>query len=143
MANLHHPIPILRVTDMPTSVEYYVNVLGFKVDFEYPDFVSVSRDECAIFLCHGDQGTAPGWMWVAVKDTDELFAELSGRGAKIWNLPTNYPWGSCELHIADPDKNVIRFASDTKSGAPTGRWRDMDGVLWVQEEDGKWKRGEE
>ena len=141
-ARLNHPVPVLRVNDLQASLDYYEKALGFKIEFKMVDFASVSRDKCDIFLCVGDQGTAPAWMWIPTDDADVLYAELSGRGAKIWNPPTNYPWGSCELHVADPDNNVLRFGSDLKPGAPTGRWRDMNGVAWLQQEDGKWKRVE-
>ncbi len=36
--------PILRVYDLPASIHYYVNVLGFKIDFQQPGIIaSVSR----------------------------------------------------------------------------------------------------
>src|SRR5436853_7120432 len=99
---LHHPVPVLRVKDLQASLDYYQKMLGFKIDFQLPDFASVMRDDCKIFFCESDQGTAPAWMWIATGDVDLLHAEFSSRGAQIWNPPTNYPWGSCELHIADP-----------------------------------------
>jgi hypothetical protein len=42
--------PIFRVESLQTSIDYYVNVLGFKIDFHYPGIMaSVSRDRCGIF----------------------------------------------------------------------------------------------
>ncbi len=52
--------PIFRVRSLPASIDYYVRVLGFKVDWHHPGIIaSVSRDRCGIFLCEGDQGN-PG-----------------------------------------------------------------------------------
>src|SRR5580700_332278 len=52
-------IPILRVNSVAASIRFYVDVLGFKVDWGGEDessFASVSRDGRAIMLCQGDQG---------------------------------------------------------------------------------------
>jgi catechol 2,3-dioxygenase-like lactoylglutathione lyase family enzyme len=49
--------PVLRVSDIAVSKDYYTRVLGFKIDFETPGyFVAVSRGRCGLFLCQGDQG---------------------------------------------------------------------------------------
>ena len=43
--------PILAVRNLPASIDYYVSVLGFKVDWHQPGIIaSVSRDRCGIFL---------------------------------------------------------------------------------------------
>jgi hypothetical protein len=48
--------PILPVQDLPASIDYYLRMLGFAIDWQGPYFVSVSRGKCHIFLSHGDQG---------------------------------------------------------------------------------------
>lgn len=49
--------PIFRVEDLRASIDYYVNVLGFTVDWEYSNTIaSVSRDRCCLFLCEREQG---------------------------------------------------------------------------------------
>jgi len=54
--------PIMRVGSRAASIEYYVRVLGFKVDWRYEDIIaSVGRGGCHIFLCQGDQGHAGSW----------------------------------------------------------------------------------
>ncbi|HEY6765791.1 MAG TPA: glyoxalase superfamily protein, partial [Candidatus Sulfotelmatobacter sp.] len=62
--------PVLRVRDAAASRNYYVNALGFKVNFETEDFVSVSRGRCALFLCEGDQGNPGSWVWIDGHDVD-------------------------------------------------------------------------
>jgi hypothetical protein len=44
--------------------------------------------------------------------------------------PANYPWGSRELHVEDPDGNVLRMGSENKPGEPFGDWVDMRGIRW-------------
>lgn len=137
--------PVLRVDDVEKSIEYYVGVLGFKLDFRDDDgssFASVSRDQCHLFLSVGDQGNAGSWMWIGVSDVDVLYEEIRDKGARIRNPPSNYPWGSRELHIEDPDGNVLRFGSANKPGEPFGDWVDMRGIRWRPQPGGGWTRVE-
>jgi catechol 2,3-dioxygenase-like lactoylglutathione lyase family enzyme len=81
--------PVLRVRDVAASRDYYVRVLGFKVNFETEDFVSISRGRCGLFLCQGDQGHAGAWVWIDGTDVDALYEEYRASGAKIRHPPTN------------------------------------------------------
>ena len=85
--------PILRVESLSASIDYYVNVLGFRLDWEGPGiFASVSRGKANLFLCEKDQGHAGGWVWVGVSDTASLHEDYQRRGARIRHAPTNYEW---------------------------------------------------
>jgi len=134
--------PILRVSSLAASVEYYVTVLGFKIDWEEaPVIASVSRDRCCLFLVQGDQGNTGTWAWIGVHDTEALFDELVPKGARIRHPPTNYYWG-LEMQVEDLDGNVLRLASDRKKDMPNGEWLDMQRRRWVQNADGTWTRVE-
>jgi predicted enzyme related to lactoylglutathione lyase len=128
--------PILRVSDLEASVRYYVDMLGFGIDF-YESIASVSRDRCAVFLVQGDQGNPGSWVWVGVNDVDLVHAEYLRSGAKIRQPPTNFPW-ACEMQVEDLDGNVLRMGSESKPDQPFGPWRDMRGGLWKQRSDGTW-----
>jgi catechol 2,3-dioxygenase-like lactoylglutathione lyase family enzyme len=134
--------PIFRVRSLPASIDYYVNVLGFKVDWEDPgNIASVSRDRCGIFLCEGDQGNPGAWVWIGVGDVETLHDEYRSKVAKVRHPPTNYSW-AYEMQIEDPDGNVLRFGSEPKEGQPFGEWLDMRGDTWVQSPNGGWTRVE-
>jgi len=122
--------PILRVRDLRASVDYYVNVLGFKVDWQAGELASVSRDECCLFLCQGDQSGSPVWVWIGVGDAGALHEQLRSKGATIRHPPTNYDW-AYEMQVADPDGNVLRLGSDPKKGEPQGEWLDASGRRWM------------
>jgi catechol 2,3-dioxygenase-like lactoylglutathione lyase family enzyme len=130
--------PILRVADLETSVRYYVDVLGFKIDF-HESIASVSRGRCALFLVQGDQGNPGSWVWIGVSDVDLVHAEYLRSGAKVRQPPTDFPW-ACEMQVEDPDGNVLRIGSESKAHRPFGPWRDMHGVLWQQQPDGTWRQ---
>jgi predicted enzyme related to lactoylglutathione lyase len=106
--------PILRVEDMNASLHFYVDLLGFKNAFwGNDDFTSVNRDRAGIYLCQGGQGAGKAWIWIGVEDVEKLQEEFKARGVPIRMPPTNYPW-ALEMHVEDPDGNVIRFGSDPK-----------------------------
>jgi predicted enzyme related to lactoylglutathione lyase len=130
--------PILRVSNLEASVRYYVDVLGFGIDF-YESIASVSRGRCALFLVQGDQGNPGSWVWVGVSDVDSVHAEYVRSGAKIRQAPTNFPW-ACEMQIEDLDGNVLRMGSEPRPNQPIGSWRDMHGALWKRQSDGTWRQ---
>jgi uncharacterized glyoxalase superfamily protein PhnB len=44
-------------------------------------------------------------------DVDKLYKEFRSHKALIRMPPTDMPWGLRELHVSDPDGNVLRFGS--------------------------------
>jgi catechol 2,3-dioxygenase-like lactoylglutathione lyase family enzyme len=141
-ANFHPAAPILPVADLAASLDYYVRVLGFTLDWQDAiGMASVSRERCTLMLCQGDQGHAGAWVWVGVADADALHDELTARGAIVRHPPTDYPWAR-EMQIADPDGNVLRLGSDPRVGADPGEWLDMHGIRWAQDSFGTWQRAD-
>ena len=107
--------PILRVEDMQRSLKFYVEQLGFQnASWGTADFTSVNRDDAGIYLCRGGQGAGHAWVWVGVEDVEKLQHEIVARGVAIRMPPTNYPW-ALEMHVEDPDGNVIRFGSEPRA----------------------------
>ena len=122
--------PVLRVRDVAASRDYYIQALGFKVNFETEDLISVSRGRCGLFLCQGDQGRPGAWVWIDGRDIDALYAEYQNSGAKIRHPPTNYSW-ALEMQVEDLDGNILRLGSDPRAGEPDGEWLDMYGRRWL------------
>jgi catechol 2,3-dioxygenase-like lactoylglutathione lyase family enzyme len=120
--------PILGVQNLQVSIDYYVGVLGFKVDWQHPSrMASVSRNRASIMLSEGEQGNPGTWLWVGVTDADVFFDEYTTAGAMIGLAPTNYPW-AYEFHVQDPDGHVLRFGSEPKADQPFSSW-----VCWYRE----------
>lgn len=138
----HAASPILPVSDLARSLDYYVGVLGFTVEWQdATGMASVRRDSCTLMLCQGDQGHAGTWVWVGVADVDALHETLKAGGAIVRHPPSDYPWAR-EMQIADPDGNVLRLGSDPRVGAEPGEWLDMHGVRWAQDSFGAWQRAD-
>jgi catechol 2,3-dioxygenase-like lactoylglutathione lyase family enzyme len=130
VAALGHAIPIFRVAQLDPSIQYYVERLGFHLDWKHESlFASVTRGHCTIFLSEGDQGHSGTWTWIGVSDAEMLAEELRTTGATIRHPPTNYSW-AYEMQVQDPDGNVLRFGSDPKADEPFGEFLDMEGRLW-------------
>lgn len=116
MGMIENVTPILRVENLDASRRYYVEKLGFSLDWDYEGMISVSRDKKSIMLCERGQGQPGTWLWIGVEDADELFAEFSAKGARIRCGPKNLPWAR-EFTVEDPDGHVLRFGSAPKAVA--------------------------
>jgi catechol 2,3-dioxygenase-like lactoylglutathione lyase family enzyme len=132
-------IPILRVASLEVSIAYYVAQLGFALEWRSDPMASVRRDRTALMLCEGDQGHAGTWLWISVSDPDALYAELEARGARLRHAPANYPWGSRECQVLDPDGHVLRFGADLRDGEAMGEWLDGAGRRWLPVAGGGWR----
>lgn len=110
--------PILRVENMKTSLQFYVDVLGFEnAAWGNDGFTHISRDRTGIYLCQGGQGRGGAWVWIGVDDVEKLYEEFKALGVAIRMPPKNFPW-ALEMQIEDPDGNVFRFGSEPKSDRP-------------------------
>lgn len=124
MASIDAVVPILNVSSVAASIEYYVEVFGFERPWQWgdpPTFGGVRTgggDE--IQFCQDGQGQRGTWMSVWIDDVDALYERLRAAGADIRQEPTTFEWGVRELNVADPDGHRIRFSTAT-TGRPDGR----------------------
>ena len=110
-------IPILNVRNFSASIDYYVNVLGFRVEWDWgdpPDVGSVERDDFSIMLVEEGQGHPGTWIWMGVEDAEQYYEEYKLSGAKIREHPVNYPW-AYEFRVEDLDGHVLRIGSGPKA----------------------------
>ena len=131
--------PILRVANLDASLAYYLDTLGFAQRWRDRGFACVARGRASLMLSEGDQGHPGTWAYVGVSDADALHEEVRARGAIVRHAPTNYPWGAREVHLEDPDGNVLRLGSEAVPGEPIGDWLDGEGRRWIPQPDGGWR----
>lgn len=113
-------VPILNVKNVPASMDYYVNKLGFSKKWDWgnpPTFACVVRDKVNIFLCQGAQGRPGTWMSVFLDDVDALYEDYKKTGAIIRLPPTNMPWGTREMNVEDLDGHRLRMGSEATGPA--------------------------
>jgi predicted enzyme related to lactoylglutathione lyase len=119
---IENTVPILRCDDLDASKRYYVDVLGFEIDFDVPYMAQVSRDGKPIMLCDGAQGARGTWIWIGVEDAGALHSEFVAKGAVIRDPPQNFEW-SYEFQVQDPSGHVLRFGSEKRPDLPIGRFK--------------------
>lgn len=110
-------MPILRVTDAHRARAFYVDTLGFAVDFEHrfepgmPTFLGVSRDETTLGLSqhHGD-GTLGSVVWVPTRNLAAYRARVTeaAAGSLRPDIDRTAPGGPT-MTITDPFGNELRF----------------------------------
>lgn len=120
--NFHASTPILRVRSLDESLRYYNDLLGFATDWSFEGVMaSVSRGAASIMLSENDQGQFGSWVYIGVGDVVRLHEEMVSKGAVIKLPPSNFSW-AMEIHVSDPDGNVIRFGSDPDRSRPFDDW---------------------
>lgn len=112
-------IPQLRMVSAARSLPFYVDQLGFTIDWEhrfepgFPLFVQITRAGQTIFLTEHTGDCEPGGaVYFIVPDVDSLQAEFSARGVVPEHAAEDTPWGTREMLLRDPDGNRLRFATE-------------------------------
>jgi catechol 2,3-dioxygenase-like lactoylglutathione lyase family enzyme len=114
---------VFVVSDLEASLAYYRDVLGFQVTFEYGtplSYACLCRDEVALHLfaaANTKRLPGQGGLCIFVTDVDRLYAELSGRGAKLINRPEDRDYGMRDFDVVDADGNQVTFGMGTDAGA--------------------------
>ena len=118
--NLASPTPILRIFDEARAREFYVDFLGFSVDWEHrfdstlPLYLQVSRGGCVLQLSahHGD-GCPGAALRIATDDVDALQHELMAKNYRYARPGIEAkPWGSRDMTVLDPFGNRLTFFTD-------------------------------
>jgi catechol 2,3-dioxygenase-like lactoylglutathione lyase family enzyme len=118
-------VPEIPASDVDKAAAYYVNKLGFTLDWgnEGDGIAGISRGNCRLFITnrgfresHGNTGPILFWLNLNSKaEVDELFAEWNAAQAKILSEPEDKPWNLREFIAADLDGNLIRVFYDFRN----------------------------
>jgi catechol 2,3-dioxygenase-like lactoylglutathione lyase family enzyme len=115
--NLQAPIPVLRIFDAKLARSFYLDWLGFKLDWEHrfgPDFplyLQVSRDAAVLHLSEHYGDCSPGArVLVQTGDVDALHAELTARHNRNMRPGVELaPWNAKVMEVVDPFGNRLCF----------------------------------
>lgn len=121
-------VPTLRIRDYDAAKKFWVEGLGFRIDFEnrpapdLPVFVQISRDGVRLYLTQREGDCeGPGLVYLYVPSVEKWQAELLARGLVADDPPQDQPWGNRELQLTDPDGNRLRICAVIGTGARAGR----------------------
>lgn len=114
---MHEAVPVLRIFSVEKAKEFYVDYLGFQVDWEHrfedmtPVYMQVSRGNLTLHLSehHGD--CCPGsTVYVWMTGIEEFHQELGARNYK-YQRPglEKTTYGSKCVTVIDPFGNKFRF----------------------------------
>ena len=119
-------VPLLRIFDVAKAREFYLDFLGFGVDWEHrfepglPLYMQLTLGECVLHLSehHGD--CCPGsTVFVRATGLDAYHAELTAkRYGYLRPGLERAPWGAKEMEVTDPFGNRLRF-SETLADEPS------------------------
>lgn len=104
---------VFVVSDIAASLAYYRDVIGLEVTFEYGaplSYACLCRDEVALHLLAAARTKrlpGQGGLCIFVRDVDRLYAELSGRGARLINQPQDRDYGMRDFDAVDADGNQV------------------------------------
>jgi len=125
MTELGAPIPVLRIFDETKAREYYVDFIGFEIEFEhryaddYPLYLGVTLSGCKLHLTehHGDCSPVAkvriptanvATFCKSLLQKDTKFAKPGGGQMT--------PWGMKECTLTDPFGNKLVFYEDASVG---------------------------
>lgn len=116
-------MPILAVSDMAASLEFYVNKLGWSKTFSMPGegagevFAIVSMNDGVTFglsamPAPNPRGSGVVFMCYVAADSsiDQYYAECQNRGASIAEEIKDEYWGDRSFGVTDPDGYVLSIS---------------------------------
>lgn len=122
--NLVSITPFFIVKDLDASASYYIERMGFKLDFKRPEadpyYCKVSREGAGIMLkvinpdvLPSPNRTRHAWArwdaYIYTLDPDTLFTEFKGRGVSFVTELSFIDDGLWGFEVADADGYVIAF----------------------------------
>jgi hypothetical protein len=111
-------IPILRIFSIEKAREFYVDFLGFGIDWEHrfddssPVYMQVSRSGLQLHLSehHGD--ACPGaTVFVPMRGIADYHRELTAKNYRYYRPGLERaPWNAWCMEVGDPFGNRLRFS---------------------------------
>lgn len=117
-------VPILRIFSVEKAREYYLDFLGFSLDWEHrfeenaPVYMQVSRGDLRLHLSEHYGDCSPGsTVFVEMEGVEELHREVSAKNYKYLKPGLcNEFYGARSMEVIDPFGNRIRFNEYVQKG---------------------------
>lgn len=108
--------PKLPMRDKATTMDYYVNKLGFQLygRADHDGYLMVQKDRIQIHFFEFkelDPKENYGQVYIRTEDIDALYQSMLNKKVAIHpagHLQTK-PWGQKEFALLDPDNNLLTF----------------------------------
>ncbi len=113
-------LPVLRVSDLSRSVDFYTTVLGFQVLWQAPHDggganAMLQVGVVDVLLSTGSHlGSPPrftGTLYFTVEGIQKYYARVKDQAEVVWPLEA-MDYGQVEFGIHDPDGYTLAFAEE-------------------------------
>ena len=124
MADFKRIVPVLKVSDMQKSVDFYTGVLGFSVAWRAAN--DGGGENCMLQAGHtevllstgahlGEKPQFTGTLYFHLDRVREFFEQIRHRVEIVWPLET-MDYGQTEFGIRDCDGYTLAFAESEREG---------------------------
>jgi catechol 2,3-dioxygenase-like lactoylglutathione lyase family enzyme len=110
-------IPVLRIFDVAKATEFYLDFLGFRIDWQHrfadgaPVYMQIARGDLVLHLSehHGD-GSPGATVYVRTTGLEHLHREIMAKDYPFMRPGIERtPWRSMLMEVTDPFHNRLRF----------------------------------
>jgi uncharacterized glyoxalase superfamily protein PhnB len=120
-------VPVFFTTDIPATLAYYQDKLGFAslgTWLDPPVYAIVARDQHAIHFRRAEPPIANPYKYpeefldayLFVDDADALCGEYAAKGVEIVRELGDTPWETREFVVKDCDGRLLAFGANTAGG---------------------------
>ncbi|MCC6410661.1 MAG: VOC family protein [Saprospiraceae bacterium] len=111
---LHTIIPKLPAKNLEATRDFYVNILGFTLLSQYPEYLILSRDAVEVHFYLNElviPQESDYMVYLRVNNIDDLYRELTDKGARKadYGVLENKPWGQREFSVTDVNGTCLTF----------------------------------
>ena len=113
--------PVLQVSDLDESIQFYKDILGFDHDFTYgaPPYYAGLRMGCiSIHLNMADKTSSrvgKGSVFISCDEVDTYYEKLTDKGVEITSELATWPYDVRDFQIKDIDGNLLCFGCPATS----------------------------
>lgn len=112
--------PMIYTGDLPGTIDFYTNILGFTLRGYNEDWgwASLDKDDVALMLAKPNEHTpfnGPGFtgsFYFTTDDVDTLWAELKNKAKVCYEIDT-FEWEMREFAIYDNNGYILQFGQPT------------------------------
>ena len=108
---------VFHVSDLDKSLDFYSNVLGFTVDFNYgepPRYAGLSLGNVCLHLSSSypyKDNRGHGNLYIICDEVDVFYQKLVDAGVEFYSPIGNQDYGLRDFAIKDLDENQIGFGA--------------------------------
>lgn len=125
-AEFRDAIPILRIFSIEKAMAFYVDFLGFKVDWEHrfednlPLYAQISRSGLRLHLSEHYGDACPGaTVFIWMRGIAGYHAELTAKNNAFCRPGLeDAPWDAKVMQVTDPFGNRLRFSEPNRADDP-------------------------